>query len=111
MKAERLSNARKIPDKVMNSLRRIAVRAVEEKNYSPEVIADVLGISRSRVYRWLRWYREGGENALDTQSAPGATPVITEEMDRWLKTVVLTTTPEEHGMIPACGIGSGSLHC
>lgn len=56
-----------------------------------------MGISRSSVYDGLRWSREGGENALDTQSAPGATPVITEEMDRWLKTLVLTTTPEDHG--------------
>ena len=97
MKAQWLSDARKIPDEVMNYLRRIAVRAVEEKHYSPEVIADILGISRSSLYDWLRWYREGGEEALDTQSAPGAPPVITEEMDRWLKTVVLTTTPVDHG--------------
>lgn len=97
MEADWLSDARKIPDEVMNYLRRIAVRAVEEKNYSPEAIADILGISRSSLYDWLRWYREGGENALDTQSAPGAAPVISEEMDRWLKTVVLTTTPVEHG--------------
>ena len=49
MDAEWLSDARKIPDEVMNYLRRIAVRAVEEKNYSPEVIADILGISRSSL--------------------------------------------------------------
>ncbi len=97
MKAEWLLDARKIPDEVMNYLRRIAVRAVEEKRYSPEVIADILGISRSSLYDWLRGYREGGEEALDTQSAPGAPPAITEEMDRWLKTVVLTTTPVDHG--------------
>ena len=81
----------------MNSLRRIAVRAVEEKHSSPEVIADILGIRRSSLYDWLRGYREEGEEVLDTQSAPGAPPVITEEMDRWLKTVVLTTTPVDHG--------------
>ncbi|MGC1951355.1 MAG: hypothetical protein WA970_01980 [Gammaproteobacteria bacterium] len=45
MEAVWLSDARKIPDEVMTYLRRIAVRAVEEKSYSPEVIADVLGIS------------------------------------------------------------------
>ena len=97
MKAEWLSDARKIPGEVMNCLRRIAVRAVEEQNSSPEVIADILGISRSSLYDGLRGYREEGENALDTQSAPGATPVITQPMDRWLKTTVLTTTPEDHG--------------
>lgn len=39
MEAEWLSDARKILDEVMNYLRRIAVRVVEEKNDSPEVIA------------------------------------------------------------------------
>jgi hypothetical protein len=32
MKAEWMFDARKIPDEVMNSLRRIAVRAIEEKH-------------------------------------------------------------------------------
>ena len=73
MEAEGLSNARTIPGEVMNSLRRIAVRAVEEKNDSPEVIADSLGIRRSRVDDGLRGYREEGETVLDTPSAPGAT--------------------------------------
>jgi hypothetical protein len=36
MNAEWMLDARKIPDEVMNYIRRIAVRAVEEKHYSPE---------------------------------------------------------------------------
>ena len=36
MNAMGLSDFRKIPDEVMNDLRRIAVRAVEENHYSPE---------------------------------------------------------------------------
>ena len=77
MNAKWLSDARKIPDEVMNYIRRIAVRAVEEKHQSPELIAEIIGISRSSIYDWLRWYREGGAAALDTRSAPGASPVIT----------------------------------
>jgi hypothetical protein len=64
MNAEWLSDFRKIPDEVMNYLRRIAVRAVEDKHHSPELIADVLGISRSCIYDWLRWYRAEGEAAF-----------------------------------------------
>jgi transposase len=97
MNATGLSDFRKIPDEVMNYLRRIAVRAVEENHHSPELIANVLGISRSCIYDWLRWYRAGGEAALDTRSAPGADPVITPEMDRWLKATILNSTPVEHG--------------
>ena len=81
----------------MNYLRRIAVRAVEENHHSPELIANILGISRSCIYDWLRWYRAGGEAALDTRLAPGADPVITPEMDRWLKATILNSTPGEHG--------------
>ena len=97
MKAKWLSDARKIPDEVMNYLRRIAVRAVEEKHYSPEVIADILGISRSSLYDWLRWYRAGGEAALDTRTAPGAPAVITPMMEWWLEQTVLNSTPVKHG--------------
>ena len=97
MKADWLSDARKIPDEVMNYLRPIAVRAVEEKHYSPELIADILGMSRSRIYDWLRWYRDTGEAALDTRLAPGAPAVITPVMDGWLKQTVLNSTPVDHG--------------
>ena len=97
MKTKWLSDARKIPDGVMNYLRLIAVRAVEEKDYSPELIADILGISRSSIYDWLRWYRAGGEAALDTRTAPGAPPVITPLMDWWLEQMVLNSTPVDHG--------------
>ena len=97
MKAEWLSDARKIPDEVMNYLRPIAVQAVEEKHYSPELIADIFGISRSRIYDWLRWYHDAGEEALDTRVAPGAPPVITPVMDWWLKETVLNSTPVAQG--------------
>ena len=76
MTADWLSDARKIPDEVMNYLRRLEIRAVEEKHYSPELIADIFGISRSSIYGWLRWYRAGGEAALATRTAPGASAVI-----------------------------------
>ncbi len=97
MNAEWLSDFRKIPDEVMNYLRRIAVRAVEDKHYSQELIADLFGISRSCIYDWLRWYRAEGEAALDTRAAPGAELVLTPELDRWLQDTILTSTPVDHG--------------
>ena len=81
----------------MNYLRRMAVRAVEDNHHSPELIADILGISRSCIYDGLRGYRAGGEAALDTRLAPGADPVITPAMDRWLKATILNSTPVEQG--------------
>lgn len=97
MNAEWMFDARKIPDEVMNYLRRIAVRAIEEKDYSPELVADFLGIDRTSIYDWLRKYRQAGEKSLDTGKAPGAERVITPDIDRWLKETILNTTPADHG--------------
>ena len=85
MNAEWMFDARKIPDLVMNYLRRIAVRAIEEKHYSPELVADLFGIDRTSIYDWLRKYRQQGEEALDTRKAPSAPWVITPDIDAWLK--------------------------
>lgn len=97
MNAEWMFDARKIPDEVMSYLRRIAVRAVEEKQYSPERVADFLGISRSSIYDWIHQYREEGESALETKKAPSAPLVMTPEIDEWLRKAILTSTPDAYG--------------
>lgn len=91
------NDGRKIPDEVMSYIRQMAVRAVEGKGYSPEAVIDILGLTRSCIYDWLRKYREKGLIGLETQTAPGAKPIITEEMEAWLRETVLQTTAEDHG--------------
>lgn len=97
MNAEWMLDARKIPGEVMNYLRRIAVRAIDEKHYSPELVADLFGIDRTSIYDWLRNYRHQGEEALDTRKAPGAPWVITPDIDAWMKETILNSTPQEQG--------------
>ncbi|HSN81236.1 MAG TPA: IS630 family transposase [Polyangiales bacterium] len=97
MRPDWLDDARKIPGDVMSYLRKLAVDAVETREYSPESVANVLGISRSSLYEWLRCYREGGYDALDTRYPPGAEPLITAEMDEWLTDTVISTDPTQHG--------------
>ncbi|MGV0982889.1 MAG: IS630 family transposase [Polynucleobacter sp.] len=97
MKPDWLSDARLIPDEVMSYLRKIAVHAVLEKGYSPESVIDALGLSRSCIYDWLNRFKGGGYESLDTKKAPGATPVLTSDMDDWLKQTVLNSTPEDFG--------------
>jgi transposase len=97
MSEEWLEDARKIPDEVMSYLRKIAVRAIEDKDYSPELIADALGISRTAIYDWLRRYHRDGYAGLDTRQSPGAPCIITEDMDRWLKDTVCDYTPMDFG--------------
>jgi transposase len=97
MKPKWMSDARLIPDEVMDYLRRIAVRAVEEDGYSPEDVVGMLGMSRSTIYDWLKRYRAHGWDGLDTKKAPGAEPVVTPEMDAWLKRTVLELAPGDFG--------------
>lgn len=97
MKNDWMTDARKIPDDAMNYIRRIAVHAVIDGHHSPELVANVLNISRSAIYRWLEYFRKDGDQALDTQKAPGASPVITPKIDRWLKQTILHSTPSDFG--------------
>ena len=82
----------------MNYLRRIAVRAVEGQYQSPELMAEIFGISRSYLRDWLWWCRAEGEAALDMRTTSGAALVLTVEMDRWL-----------HGTIPEFDAGRSWL--
>jgi len=97
MNNEGLVDGRKIPDDVMDHLRRRVVHAVREKGHSPEVVAEIFGFSRRSVYEWLNRYGRGGYEVLDSGKAPGAEAVITAEMDAWLKETVLNSTPVAHG--------------
>jgi transposase len=97
MSDEWLNDARKIPDEVMSYIRKLAVHAVVERGHSPDVAANVIGVSRSSLFEWLKKYQRGGYDELDTRDAPGAEPLIVPEMDIWLKSVVLKENPTNYG--------------
>jgi transposase len=97
MKDEWLLDGRKIPDEVMGYLRKRAVQAIQENGHSPEVVAAVFGFSRSCIYEWLNRYDQEGYEGLESRQPPGAAPLITSEMEVWLKETVLNSTPVDHG--------------
>lgn len=97
MDTEWLSDGRKIPDNVMYYIRRMAVHAVRVLGLSPEKVAEAYNFERSSIYRWLRQFDKGGFEALESKIPPGAEPIITAEIDEWLKQTVLTCTPVEFG--------------
>lgn len=72
MNAHWTSDGRKIPDEVMNYIRRIAVRALFEDKEGPELIAKIFRINRASIYQWLRWYHDEDESGIDTRIARGA---------------------------------------
>jgi transposase len=104
---EWLLDGRQIPDEVMGYIRKMAVHAIRERGESPEIVARIFNFNRSCIYRWLKQYDEGGYAALESRMAPGASPLITQEMDEWLKQTVLNRTPVEFGyatMLWTCAI-------
>lgn len=92
-----MSDARKIPDETMAHIRRLAIRAIVEEGNNPQSVSNILNVSLSSVYEWLRRYRRDGAEALETGKAPGAPPTITPRMDRWLKKTVLASLPTDYG--------------
>jgi transposase len=97
MNEEWLLDGRQIPDEVMGYIRKMAVHAIRERGESPEIVAQIFNFNRSCIYRWLKQYDEGGYAALESRMPPGASPLITEEMDEWLKQTVLNSTPVDFG--------------
>jgi len=92
-----LTDGRKIPDDVMYYIRVMAVHAIRELGQSPEVIAKAYNFNRACIYRWLKQYDEGGFAALESVMPPGAQPLVTREMDEWLKQTVLKHNPVDFG--------------
>ena len=97
MKNDWMNDARKIPGDAMGYIRKLAVRAVIEGGYSPELVIDIFGLSRSVIYDWINKFKNGGYDALDTNYPPGMDPIITETMDEWLRDVVLSKNPTDYG--------------
>ena len=97
MNEDWMGDARKIPDEAMSYIRKIAVRAIEDKDFSPESIAEILGISRTAIYDWLRRFEQGGYSELNTKKAPGGPCEITKEIEQWLKETILLQSPEHFG--------------
>lgn len=97
MNANWIRDGRELPDETMDYIRKIAVHAIVDQHRCPELIADIFHMSRSAIYRWLQWYNEGGDEALLTKHAPGATAVITPLIESWLKWTILHSTPADHG--------------
>jgi len=93
MNTDWLNDGRKIPDEVMLYIRIMAVHAVRELGQSPEEVIKVFNFNRHCIYDWLRQFDEGGYSALESISAPGAEPLVTNAVDEWLKQTVTNMTP------------------
>lgn len=107
-----LNDGRKIPDDVMYYIRVMAVNAVRKLGFGPEEIAKAYNFNRHCIYRWLNQYDAGGFDALKSDMPPGATALVTGEIDQWLDHIVQSHSPLDFGYdtnLWTCGILAGLL--
>ena len=70
------ANARTCPHS-----RRLAVRRVEQQGWTLTAAASAAGVSVRTISKWLRRYRDEGEQGLsDRCSVPGSVPLRTDEL-------------------------------
>ena len=86
------NDARRLDHHTLEALRERAVRKVQEGE-SPEVVARVLGLSRSTVYGWLAQYRRGGWGALKAKSLFGRPPKLDGRSLSWIFDAVTQKNP------------------
>jgi transposase len=71
MQCKKAIDARAYSHATLEELRKGAVKRVEAGE-SPEGVAEGLGINRRTIYRWLRAYHYGGDDALAAKPIAGA---------------------------------------
>ncbi len=86
------NDARRLDHHTLEALRERAVRKVQEGE-SPEVVARVLGLSRSTVYGWLAQYRRGGWGALKAKPLFGRPPKLDGRSLSWIFDAVTQKNP------------------
>ena len=73
-------------------MRERAVRSVHDGE-SPEVVARIIGISRSTIYGWLAQYRRGGWSALKAKPLFGRPPKLDGKKLKWVYDTVTQKNP------------------
>ena len=77
------------------TLEEIRIRAVErvQAGESPEVVIQVLGLSRSCIYTWLARYRAGGWGALKARALKGRPLKMQPAQVKWVYQTVVGKSP------------------
>jgi len=97
------TDARSLPDEVLEVLRLRAIRA-RELGYAVEDIASILGVSRETVSRWCSAYKQGGKESLpgDRTGRPiGSGRTLTPEQEEHIRQSIVEHYPEYFGIASA----------
>jgi transposase len=88
----RTNDARRLDHATLEAMRERAVRSVHDGE-SPEVVARIIGISRSTIYNWLAQYRRGGWSALKAKPLFGRPPKLDGKKLKWVYDTVTQKNP------------------
>lgn len=66
--------------------------------HSAGEIAEVFGLCRTTIYKWLQIYEEGGWDALGARDIPGAPPKVSEKQWDIIRRLVVGRDPRQYGM-------------
>ncbi len=88
----RTNDARRLDHATLEAMRERAVRSVHDGE-SPEVVARIIGISRSTIYGWLAQYRRGGWSALKAKPLFGRPPKLDGKKLKWVYDTVTQKNP------------------
>jgi transposase len=93
-------DGRSLDHRTLEELRRLGVARV----LAGEAVADVarsLQLTGTSVYRWMEWYRKGGEAALMSTKATGRPRSLTDKQMARLKRTIIGKTPQQLNLGPA----------
>ena len=89
-------DGRTLSHETSETIRRLAVRRVEEGE-RPSRVIESYGLCRTTIYKWLRAARRGGEAALKARKHPGRTPTLTARQKLQVRGWINGKDPRQYG--------------
>ncbi len=90
-------DGRTLSHKVLEHMRKLAVKRVVEDGEAPSEVAKSLGFYRASIYRWLQKYKDQGMEALVESIAQGPEPKLSEKERQQVKRWILGKDPRQYG--------------
>mgnify|MGYP002713239235 CR=1 FL=1 len=87
-------DARKLPPKAQELLRRSAMKRVDAGE-SPEDVAAGIGINRRTIYKWISAYHYYGEESFITGTRPGRPAKLSGKQLEKLAKIIRTKNPQQ----------------